>query len=115
MTLHHVSKKMIILSMTSVILYLTTMVVAKVLKRILPKYNEKHAWILNLLKLCVCVVSITLVGYWVRQIPSLIHLPLKSADFNPHNVKEIKGTILVGPAFMFVLAGTLKEYLSLFE
>ena len=51
----------------------------------------------------------------MRQIPTLIPLPFKSQSFKPEDVKEMKGTILVAPAFMFILGDVVKSYLPLFD
>ena len=104
------------LSITSVVLFMTTMILANILNKFLPKYNPKQIYILNLLKLSLCVIATTILGYFVRQIPSLVPLPfLKTDNFDPKSVKEVKGTILVAPAFVFLIGGTLKEYLPLFK
>ena len=104
------------LSITSVILFITTIILANILNKILPKYNPKQIYIINLIKLSLCVIATTILGFFVRQIPSLVPLPfLKSDNFDPKNVKEVKGTILVAPAFVFLIGGTLKEYLPLFQ
>ena len=104
------------LSITSVVLFFVTMIVASILKNILPKYHSDQFWIINLLKLTICIICTTLLGYSVRQIPSLLTLDfLKTDDFNPKDVKEARGTILVAPAFMFILGSTFTEYLPLFQ
>lgn len=104
------------LSITSVVLFIVTMIVASLLKNVLPQYHSKQFWILNLIKLIVCIILTTLVGYSVRQIPSMLTLNfLKTDDFNPKDVKEAKGTILVAPAFMFILGSTFTKYLALFQ
>ena len=107
-------KTMTILSITSVIFFMITMIIGKILNKILPKYNQSQPYIVNFSKLVMSIVMTTLTVYLVKQIPSMLPLPFKSESFDPKQIKEIKGTILVNPAFIWLISDTFKEYLALF-
>ena len=111
----HVIEKINLLIVSSVTMFFVTMILAQLLKKLLPKFHKEDVWILNFLKLVVCVSTTTLCGYTVRLIPYYIYhmYPFKHSDFTQIEIRELRGTILVAPAFMLFLRDLFSDYLQL--
>jgi len=111
----HAVEKINLLIVSSVSMFFVTMILAQLLNKLLPKFNKEHVWIVNFLKLVICVSITTLCGYTVRLIPYYIYhiYPFKHSEFTQIEIRELRGTILVAPAFMLFLRDLFSDYLQL--
>lgn len=104
-----------VIAYMSVINFIVTCILAFILhKYILLKYNKKHG-LLNVLKCFFTIIIIAITAYIVRQIADIVPKPFGNDNFDPHKVKEIKGSVLTAFTFFMFVGNDIKDYLKFFN
>lgn len=81
-------------------------------KYISTPYDKKKSKIRNYSNLFLTITFVLISNYIIRHIFKKIPLLRLSKDFNPHFVKETRGSILVGFAFLLVLKNDLLSHIN---
>ena len=109
-------QKIFTMAIVGNLFFITCLVFAIIIDKYISKpYDKKKSKIRNYCNLFLTITFVLISNYVVRQIFRKIPMLKISKDFKPHLVKETRGSILVGFAYLLVLKNDLLSHIHHFN
>ena len=109
-------QKIFTMAIVGNLFFMTCLVFAILIEKYISKpYDKKKSKIANYCNLFLTITFVLISNYAIRQIFRKMPMLRISEDFQPHLVKETRGSILVGFAYLLVLKNDLLSHIHNFN